>query len=124
MTTDGYCPWYTLKNLCVTPDSTRNATFRVLQQQYGDGYLARRQDGLNPVGESWNVNTPYMTTENAYAMEEEIIALGSGFFEWDPPNEKNTPKKKWILDPYNWQFDYGSDKMVRLTFTLRRYYSG
>ena len=120
MTTDGYCPWYTLANLCVAPDSRRTSTFRVLQQQYGDGYLARRQDGINPVGETWAVNTPYMTVENAYAMENEIIALGSGTVSWDPPNEENSPKKKWILDPYQWQFEYGADKLVRLNFTLRR----
>ena len=124
MTTDGYCPWYTLEDLCVAPDSQRSATFRTLQQQYGDGYLARRQDGLNPVNETWSVNTPYMTVENAYALEKEISDLGADSFEWNPPNEDNTPKKKWILDPYKWQFQYGADRLVRLNFTLKRYYAG
>ena len=69
-------PINSLTNLCVTPDSKKKATFRTLEQQYGDGYMARRQDGLNPVNEMWSVSIPPDKVENIIAFENELIALG------------------------------------------------
>ena len=115
------CPGaITLNNLCVTVDATRQVAFRTLQQQYGDGYVARRQDGVNPVMETWNVSTPPMPVEEAYAFENELIALGTRSFGWTPPNE--TAEKQWILDPVTWNWSYSTGDLASLSFTLKRWY--
>jgi len=110
----------TLNNLCVTVDATRQVAFRTLQQQYGDGYAARRQDGVNPVMETWNVSTPPMPVAQAYAFEAELIALGTRSFGWIPPNE--TADKQWILDPVAWNWTYSTGDLASLSFTLKRWY--
>ena len=110
----------TLGTLCVTVDAQKKASFRTLQQQYGDGYVARRQDGINPVSEMWSVTTPMQDYEVTQALENEIIALGTDFFAWTPPNEATS--KNWILDPVEWTWSYGSDRLCSLQFTLKRWY--
>ncbi len=109
-----------LDNLCVTPAAQKTTTFRTLQQQYGDGYVARRQAGLNPVNYTWGVSTPPMKFEDAYALEQELIANGTGFFLWTPPNE--TEAQEFILDPVQWDWSWQSDDMASLSFTLKRWY--
>ena len=110
----------TLNNLCVTVDATKQVAFRTLQQQYGDGYVARRQDGVNPVMETWNVSTPTMPVEDVINLENELIALGTRSFGWTPPNE--TVEKQWILDPVVWNWTYSSGDKASLSFTLKRWY--
>lgn len=110
----------TLNNLCVSIDATKQVTYRTLQQQYGDGYVARRTDGINPVMETWKVSTPMMPVEDVLALEQELIALGPNYFDWTPPNE--TTAKKWILDPVRWDWDYSTGDIAGLSFTLKRYY--
>jgi phage-related protein len=110
----------TLGTLCVTVDAKKTTTFRALQQQYGDGYMARRQDGVNPVSEMWTVTTPLQSYEYTQALEDELIALGTGFFEWTAPNESTA--KKWIVDPITWTWDYSTGDLASLSFTLKRWY--
>ena len=110
----------TLGTLCVTVDATKTTTFRTLQQQYGDGYMARRQDGVNPVNETWSVSTPLLPYENTQALEDELIELGVGSFQWRAPNE--TDLKRWILDPPAWSWSYATGDLASLSFTLRRFY--
>ena len=110
----------TLNNLCVTVDATRQVAFRTLQQQYGDGYVARRQDGVNPVMETWSISTPPMPVAEAYAFEAELIALGTQAFGWTPPNEPD--EKQWVLDPVAWDWTYSTGDVASLSFTLKRWY--
>ena len=110
----------TLGTLCVTVDAKKTTTFRALQQQYGDGYIARRQDGVNPVSEMWTVTTPLQSYEYTQALEDELIALSTGFFEWTAPNESTA--KNWILDPITWSWDYATGDLASLSFTLKRWY--
>ena len=110
----------TLNNLCVAVEATKTTTFRALQQQYGDGYMARRQDGVNPVNETWSVRTPMMTAEDCLNFENELIQLGTGFFGWTPPNESE--EKNWILDPVTWTWSYSTGDLASLSFTLKRWY--
>ena len=117
-------PINSLTNLCVTPDSKKKATFRTLEQQYGDGYMARRQDGLNPVNEMWSVSIPPDKVSNIITFENELIALGAGNFAWTPPNEaKLTPEKRWVLDPPQWDWTYQSSDIASLSFNLKRWYT-
>ena len=110
-----------LDSLCVTPDARKSVSFRTLQQQYGDGYVARRQDGLNPVAYTWSVSTPLMRVDEALAFEEDLIANGTGFFNWTPPDQ--TSEATFILDPVEWEWRWGSDEYAAISFTLKRWYS-
>ena len=110
----------TLGTLCVQVSATKQVAVRYLQQQYGDGYVARRQDGVNPVMETWQVATPPMAVADVQALETELIALGPGFFAWTPPNE--TVPKNWILEPIQWAWSFQTGDMASLSFTLKRWY--
>lgn len=113
----------TLGTLCVSVEARKSASLRMLQQQYGDGYVARRASGVNTLMEMWSVTTPPLPFEQIEALENEIIALANNSFEWTPPNETaTTPVKRWILDPPSWDWSYSSDDLASLSFTLRRFY--
>ena len=75
-------PPMSLTSLCPMLNAKRVVTFRTLQQQYGDGYINRRQDGLNPVNITWNVSTPPMSIADCQALEAELIANGAKPFNW------------------------------------------
>ena len=110
----------TLDNLCVTPDAKKSVSFRTLQQQYGDGYVARRQAGLNPVAYTWNVSTPLMPIDEALSFESELIANGTGFFLWTPPDRST--EESYILDPVQWDWTWASGDLAAISFTLKRWY--
>lgn len=111
----------TLGTLRIQVESTKATAIRVLQQQFGDGYMARRQDGVNPVIETWNISTPPLPVSNVLALENELITLGSNYFLWTPPNEPSP--KKWILDPVRWDWTYSSTDIAKISFVLKRWYS-
>ena len=111
----------TLATLQLEQQSSKQTSFRYLEAQYGDGYTARRQDGLYPVSESWRVTTPTMPASEAVVLEAEIIALGTGFFSWQAPDEAT--ESDWIIDPLEWSRDYDSCDFASLSFTVRRFYS-
>lgn len=111
----------TLSNLCVTPTAQKQTSFRTLQQQYGDGYMARRQDGINPVGYTWNVSTPPMPVDDAYDLEAELIANGTTPFSWTPPGEDDA--QDFILDPVVWSWSWADANHAALSFTLKRWYT-
>ena len=110
----------TLGTLCVSLSARKTTSFRALQQQYGDGYVARRQDGLNPVSEMWTLSTPPVSYEEAQSLENELIQLGTTPFNWTAPNESTS--KTWILDPTKWEWDYTTCDLVSISFILKRWY--
>ncbi len=99
----------------------RSVSFRTLQQQYGDGYVARRQDGLNPVSIAWEITTPPLSIENCQSLEQELIDNGTAPFTWTEPNA--TDAETWILDPVEWQWTYQTAFLAQLSFTVKRWYS-
>ena len=111
----------TLGTLDIRVDAKRKVSFRGIQQQYGDGYMSRRQDGINPVMEQWDITTPVMDIEQAYVLENEIITLGTGSFAWIPPNE--TEEKNWVLDPIEWEMNYATTDTASLSFRIKRFYT-
>lgn len=112
-------PLMTLETLVPNLSARKNVSFRTLQQQYGDGYMARRQDGLNPINITWTVSTPPLSIENCQALEAELTALGPNPFLWTEPNGT---QQKWILDPVQWNWNYQTAYLAELSFTLRRWY--
>jgi phage-related protein len=110
-----------LTNLCVALSARKRTSFRTLQQQYGDGYMARRQDGLNPVAYTWDVSTPPMDFNDALNFEEELIANGTQPFDWTPPGE--TTEEKYIVDPVSWEWSWQTTDLATISFTLKRWYT-
>lgn len=111
---------FSLDDLCVIPSATKRTSFRTLQRQYADGYVARRQAGLNPVAYTWDVSTPLIPVDEALAFEEELIANGTGFFLWTPPYESQA--YEFILDPVEWNWNFQGGDYASLSFTLKRWY--
>ena len=111
----------TLDNLCITPQAQKTTSFRTLQQQYGDGYMARRQDGINPVGYTRSVSTPAMPFKDALDLEAELIENGTKPFSWTPPGEEDA--QDFILDPVAWNWVWATPDYVALSFTLKRWYT-
>ena len=109
-----------LNTLCPQLGATRAVSFRTLQQQYGDGYMARRQDGLNPVDIRWNVSTPLRPIEEVQALEAELIANGAQAFTWKEPYASTA--ETWILDPVAWEWNIQTDDLAQLTFSIKRWY--
>lgn len=109
-----------LGSLRITVEAQRSERIRTLQQQFGDGYMARRPDGINTSIEEWQVVTRPLRAADATAMEAEIRALGPGYFRWTPPGE--TIEKKWVLYPVQWTRRYLSTTWSSLAFTIRRWY--
>ena len=110
----------TIENLRVTTGASKTTSFRFVQQRYGDGYTARRQDGINPVIEVWDVSTPPMSVCDAEAFEQDLIKNSTGFFSWCAPNQSEATN--WILDPISWDWSFDSTDFASLSFTLRRWY--
>ena len=114
------CSQMTLGTLCVEVEASRVVAVRTLQAQFGDGYKARRPDGINTLMETWGVRTPMRPIDEVQALEAEIIALGASSFAWTPPHE--TVSKQWVLDPYQWEWSFNAD-LASLSFTLSRFYN-
>ena len=109
----------TLGGLCVEVEASRSVAVRTLQGQFGDGYKARRPDGINTLMETWTVRTPLRPIDEVQDLEDEIIALGPNSFGWTPPHE--TVEKQWVLEPYQWEWNFNAD-LASLSFTLSRFY--
>ena len=110
----------TLGSLCVEVEASRVVTVRTLQAQFGDGYKARRPDGVNTLMETWSVRTPMRPIDEVQDLEAEIIALGPSSFPWTPPHE--TVAKQWVLEPYQWEWSFNAD-LASLSFVLSRFYN-
>ena len=109
-----------LNNLCPQLGATRQVRYRTLQQQYGDGYMARRQDGLNPVDIFWKLSTPLMPIKDVQDLEAELIANGTTPFDWTEPFGSSS--ETWVLDPVAWDWTIQTGDMAQLTFNVRRWY--
>jgi len=109
-----------LGSLKIVVEAQRAERIRTLQTQYGDGYMARRPDGINTSIEEWQVVTRPLRSADADALEAEIRALGGGPFAWTPPTE--SALKKWVLEPVQWNRRYLSTAWSILSFTIRRWY--
>ena len=112
----------TLSTLRVTADVTPEFGYRTRQAQFGDGYIARRLDGLNPLTEEWPVQTPPLLMSNILTLETELKNLGTQPFVWTAPGD--TEAKLWFLSPVKWRRVPYGHAYAALTFNIKRYYGG
>lgn len=114
-------PIISLSSICPALSATRSVSFRTLQQQYGDGYMARRQDGLNPVDIRWNLSTPLRPIAEVQELEAQLIANGAQAFTWKEPYASTA--ETWILDPVAWEWNIQTGELAQLTFSIKRFYT-
>ncbi len=110
----------TLGTLQLTVEASKTTSIRYLETQFGDGYRARRVDGINPLMERWAISTPVMPIDKLVTLEAEIETLATGHFSWQAPDD--TAAKNWVLDPIEWQRSYASPDLGSVSFSLSRYY--
>jgi len=110
----------TLATIQLKPLAQKRTRFRYVEAQFGDGYRARRTDGINPVTEVWEVETPPMPKAEAIVFEAELASNGAASFDWQAPDE--TSASKWVLDPVEWTTNFESSDYASLSFTVSRYH--
>lgn len=110
----------TLTGLTTTVEATKTVSMRVLTHRFGDGYAARRLDGINPISEKWSIKTKFDTYTNTAALETKLINLGGNHFQWTPPFESTA--KFWIVNPAAWQWQFEGE-LSCLSFNIERFYS-
>ncbi len=109
----------TLGTLQVGVRVTRTGGRRVLQSQYGDGYLDRRLDGINTATAAWAIRTPPLTEDQWRPLEEELGALGPAAFSWQPPGEEEA--QSWVLSPVQWNREVDG-MYATYSWAIRKWY--
>lgn len=77
-----------------SPGSSVEYQPRVIATRFGDGYEQRADDGLNPLGEAWDLSF----NDCGAAAADQIVAflrdgMGRKTFDWTPP--RATLPRKW-----------------------------
>jgi phage-related protein len=71
-----------------SPGTSVDVQPRVVTTQFGDGYAARAADGLNPVGEAWDLVFRGCAAESADSIEAFLrVDMGIEPFDWTPPRQ-------------------------------------
>jgi phage-related protein len=80
----------------VEPDfnSSEDVAFKILENQFGDGYAQRSADGLNNTRRSWSVSWTNVTDAEMSEIYDFLIARGGWeSFLWTAP--KATGQLRW-----------------------------
>lgn len=104
-----------LESLRVALTANATTTKRVLKAQYGDGYMERRTDGLNPWRTTWQIETPPLEDGRWQEIEQQLYAYGEKPFYWQPPGAPE--KLAWVMEPVQWSRNHVSDHVV-IRFTI------
>jgi phage-related protein len=105
-----------LGNLKVALSASPIRTKRVLKAQFGDGYMERRADGLNPWSTTWNMETVPLVEDDWLTLEAYLEALGERPFSWQPPGSPEP--LAWALEPVQWQRST-EGPLCKLRFTIK-----
>jgi phage-related protein len=87
--------------------------YRVLQNDFGDGYDQTVQDGLNNVQQIWEVPWNNISDENAQDILTQLDALAGKVFEWLTPNGET---KKFRCKSVNQSFVGFQTRNISATF--------
>ena len=87
--------------------STKDKTYVVKENQFGDGYVQRTSDGLNAVRETWNNSWTNLLTAEKTTLETFFDGQGGwNPFFWTAPGDSSN--KKWVArDVKIMMVDYG-----------------
>lgn len=80
--TGGYAAGGTNNNFVVDRGVSRKPTFRILRQQFGDGYEQRLLDGINTKNEQYSVSFNNRSPEEVYTIADFLDATIPGNFDF------------------------------------------
>jgi phage-related protein len=73
---------------------SREYSARVLVTQFGDGYRQRAADGINAIGDTYNVGWENITTSEKNTIRDFLVTCaGWDAFVWTAPGD--TASQKW-----------------------------
>lgn len=102
-----------------SPGTSCELVSRLVRTQFGDGYVAAADDGLNPVAQVWDVVLDDVRSDAADEIEAFIKpGLGRAIFDWTPP--RHSAALKFCCTSYNRVLleEYGTFG-IRLRFEQR-----
>ncbi len=101
--------------------SRRKVQFRVLEAQFGDGYVQPVPDGLNNMLETWDLSFDDIPGADLVTIRNYIDGLGgTKFFYWTPFAD-STPKKWKVVGEYT--INYKNINAGSLQVTIQRVYT-
>lgn len=95
---------------------SKSTTFGVIKATFGDGYVARAEDGINPDADSWDL--AWNNTINADADTIEAffrLKRGATPFLYTMPGE--TTELQWIVSGYKRTRPNTTHSTITATFT-------
>lgn len=70
---------------------------RINMVRFGDGYTQRGTSGINIFPQVWQLQFHNITTAQAQAIEDALVAAAGGTLLWKPaPAQETDPYLKWI----------------------------
>lgn len=94
--------------------ATYATKYRVLQNEFGDGYDQTVQDGLNNVQQIWEVPWNNISDTNALDIITQLNSLAGKVFDWLTPNGET---KKFRCTAVNSTFVGYQTRNITATFT-------
>jgi phage-related protein len=80
----------------ISQSSQADRQYRVLKNQFGNGYSERAGDGINTIVDTWNVSWDNVNaTDYGTIMTALDSAKGVDYFTWTAPGDSSS--KKWIV---------------------------
>ena len=109
----------------ISQRSRHEKRYATLAVQYGDGYMQRASDGINPEQEMWNVRYDNLDRTQYQTMLAFFDTVKmSGVIEWAPTIEGSPAiELKWVVDhESDIKINNKTGDFYDITFTLKRVY--
>lgn len=101
----------------ISPESTRQAIFRDITAQFGDGYIQSAADGLNSKTDRWNIIWNNVSESEKDTIVNALNFEGSwGVLTWRPFDE--AAQKKWRLEKPGYNIRYGATASGRRRYVI------
>lgn len=104
-----------LGELEVAFSASPTRTKRVLQTRYGDGYMERRADGIQPWKTVWQMESVPLEEDRWLELEFQLELLGEKPFYWQAPGSPEPTA--WAINPVKWQRNY-NESLATVRFTI------
>jgi len=89
----------------ISPESTKQTSFRDITNQYGDGYLQSAPDGLNAQIDSWDIIWMNVTEADKTTIINALNTEGTwGVLTWTPFDEASVKKFRMVRPGYSFRY--------------------
>ena len=80
----------------LSTNSSKQASFKTIKAQFGDGYSQRSADGLNSKVDTWSITWEHLSSADKDTVITALDAIGGwDYLTWTPFGESS--EKKFIL---------------------------